>query len=229
MSIFGQCVHGLGHGLLPYTGYKNVLEALTLCDEVGQDIKQFNFYLCHNGVFMENIWGVHEGKPSPDRWVKKDDIHYPCNDPRIEDKYLGACWYNQHTIMESYYNGDTAKVGNECYQLTDARFQKECFEGMFNVMQASARGNVDQQFASCKKIPEEWFARCLTTQIIVELSHGGSDSSFEICSRIDEANKFICYDTLTDVMIFYLPADQHSGLCKRIPLEHREGKCKKYT
>jgi hypothetical protein len=229
-SILGQCVHGLGHGFLPYVGYANLLDALSLCDEVGKDIKGFNFYLCHNGVFMENIWGVHDGKPSPDRWVKEnEDILYPCNDPRIDSKYLGACWYNQHTIMEKYYDGDIKKVGNECYQLSDASYQKECFEGLFNVMQAAAQGNVDKQFEDCRKMPKDWFVQCLTTQIIVELSHGGNSSSFEICARIDKKDKETCYDTLIDVMFYYSQPPQHEELCKKIPKEHRIGKCGKFV
>ncbi len=225
-GVLSQCVHGLGHGILPYVGYKNVVEALSMCDSLGEKIEGVSPFICHTGVFMENIWGVHGGVPSPDRWVDVRDPHYPCNDPRIEYKYRRACWYNQHTLMEKYYKRDIAKVGKDCHALTDKSFQKECFAGLFNAIEVSSRGNVEKQLKNCGLMPADWKSRCLIDQVIVEVSHGGADTSYKICSVMKEGDKRECYRTLSNVIVYYMKPDQQKILCSRIPREYRENECK---
>jgi hypothetical protein len=46
-----QCVHGLGHGLMIYTGY-NLPLSLETCDELATEWDQSS---CSGGVFMENV------------------------------------------------------------------------------------------------------------------------------------------------------------------------------
>ena len=107
-----QCAHAVGHGFLAYGGYKTLLEALKLCDEMSGRVSGFPLWNCHDGVFMENIWGVHDGEPSPDRWVSSTDPFYPCNDPRIAENYLKGCWSNQPALM--YQRSEERRVGKEC-------------------------------------------------------------------------------------------------------------------
>ena len=62
-----RCSHALGHGFLAYEGYAHLLEALKLCEDMKGRVPGFFPDFCYNGVFMENIWGLHEGGPSSDR------------------------------------------------------------------------------------------------------------------------------------------------------------------
>src|SRR5262249_59967534 len=48
--VYSQCVHGLGHGLMIYTGY-DLPKALATCDELTERVEQST---CTGGVFMEN-------------------------------------------------------------------------------------------------------------------------------------------------------------------------------
>jgi len=77
-----QCVHGLGHGLMIYTGYDLPL-SLHTCDKLpeGDDLS------CTGGVFMENYqssYGVRS------RWLKEKDLLYPCN--AVAEKYKFYCY-----------------------------------------------------------------------------------------------------------------------------------------
>lgn len=77
--IYYQCVHGLGHGLMLYTGYELPI-ALKLCHRLQTEFDQTS---CSGGVFMENLsssFGLRS------RWLKNDNLLYPCNIVSHQDK-----------------------------------------------------------------------------------------------------------------------------------------------
>ena len=78
-----QCVHGLGHGLMIYTGY-DLPASLHTCDKLST---QWDATGCTGGVFMENYQSSY-GVTS--RWVKKNDLIYPCNS--VAEKYKYYCY-----------------------------------------------------------------------------------------------------------------------------------------
>jgi mono/diheme cytochrome c family protein len=67
-----QCVHGLGHGLMIYTGY-DLPESLKTCDSLANG---WDATSCTGGVFMENYQSSYGVKS---RWLKENDLIYPCN------------------------------------------------------------------------------------------------------------------------------------------------------
>ena len=74
-----QCVHGLGHGLMIYTGY-NLPFSLSICHRLATAWDQTS---CTGGVFMENInssYGFHS------QWLRKNDLVYPCEIVKRRDK-----------------------------------------------------------------------------------------------------------------------------------------------
>ena len=67
-----QCIHGLGHGLMIYTGY-DLPVSLKTCDGLKEDFDQVS---CSGGVFMENFnssYGV------TSKYLRKNDPIYPCD------------------------------------------------------------------------------------------------------------------------------------------------------
>lgn len=130
-TVAVQCAHAIGHGFLAWGGYKNFIAALTACDDLATKSANFPLYNCHDGAFMENVWAVHEdGKPSPDRWLSQTDPVYPCNDPRIEYKYINACWSNQPSRMYMMFGGDFGRIGRQCLKVDDQTHQRTCFDGL---------------------------------------------------------------------------------------------------
>ena len=70
-----QCIHGLGHGLMIYTGY-DLPVSLKTCDGLRHGLRPVS---CSGGVFMENFnssYGV------TSKYLRKNDPIYPCNDGR---------------------------------------------------------------------------------------------------------------------------------------------------
>ena len=75
-----QCVHGLGHGLMIYTGYDLPL-SLHTCDKL-QD--SWDATSCTGGVFMENYQSSYGIKST---WLKNNDLLYPCDSVAAKYKY----------------------------------------------------------------------------------------------------------------------------------------------
>jgi hypothetical protein len=83
----GQCVHGLGHAIMFYTGY-SLRPSLSVCDKLS-DMQS----TCWGGVFMENVVAA---DPTL-RDLSPTDYHYPCN--AIDDRYKTACYLMQTSRM----------------------------------------------------------------------------------------------------------------------------------
>jgi hypothetical protein len=220
-----NCVHGMGHGFLPWVGYANLTKALDLCDRLSERSAGISPDACYTGVFMENIWGVHDGKPSPDRWIKNDDKHYPCNDPRISERYLNACWQQQHTIMIDVFDLNFDQVANECIGVKNKAYQKSCFEGLFQSIHGFSRNKVNAQINECGKMPVGWINSCISNQLIFGVAQGDDKTPFELCDRI---NRNTCYKDLIKHISYFISSPEKIKWCSKIPSQHRTGKCSNY-
>jgi hypothetical protein len=77
-----QCVHGLGHGLMIYSGL-DLPWSLKVCDRLQTD---FNRVSCTGGVFMQNLMpGM-----GTSRYLRKNDPIYPCN--AVAEKHKVYCY-----------------------------------------------------------------------------------------------------------------------------------------
>lgn len=218
-TTYYQCAHGIGHGFLANAGYKNVDKALKTCDEAEKKIKNFPVYNCYDGVFMENIWAVHDGKPSPDRWVKENDIFYPCNDERLDKKYILACWSNQPSLVYQQFKGDIKRVAYElCNNVKDTEFQRMCFDGLARQIHPLTGGEVAETIRYCRMMPSiQWNNFCVSTNAGSSYSVGDRSLPFEICLEAREDGKKQCFDHLIGVIKVYSEKGENSKLiCDKI-------------
>lgn len=224
-----QCAHAIGHGFLAWVRYANLTKALSNCDQLSKQSENFPLYNCHDGVFMENIWAVHEnGKPSKDRWLKTNDALYPCNDPRIDSRYIQACWSNQPMRMYQMFNGDLGRVGQECLKLTNTIYQKTCFDGLARQIHPLTKGSIQETFKLCSSLPPLWIDPCVISIAKAAFSVGDKNIPFELCSRIHENERQTCYETLADIISAYTKNDpqERKTLCDKIPnIAFRQNAC----
>lgn len=197
-----QCAHAVGHGFLTSVGYKYLLEGLKLCDEAYATIRDFPLYNCHDGVFMENIWGVHEGERSPEAWLKADDVIYPCNEPRIPGHYLKACWSNQPAYLYQQ-TGDLKTVGEVCLTIADPVNQESCFNGLARQIHPLAAGPLEKTFELCSLLPPAWRNYCVVTNAVSGFSVGDREVPYELCRMIEDSAKPQCYAELFGSMAVY--------------------------
>lgn len=224
---YAQCAHAVGHGYLPYMGYKNLLKALEMCDKTKERIADFAADYCQNGVFMENVWGLHDGKPSPDRWIKPEDIRYPCDDPRIAERYLPQCWYNQALQINQFFNGDLVRVAKVCDTVVGEDSKYMCFDGVFRSLHSQTADNLSIKFSKCSQMPQEWKNKCIAIQASASFQQGDRVLPFRIC---DEAKfgQTECYKELEKMIKYYIqPGKERDRLCNMLTLKQKTTRCSK--
>lgn len=213
-----QCTHAVGHGYLANFGYKNLLTALETCDKTAEIVSDFKVFNCYDGVFMENIWGVHDGSPSSDRWVHDDDPVYPCNDPRIDEKYLMGCWSNQPALAYQLFRGDISKVPAICKQIKNQAHQQMCYDGLARQIHPIMGKSITETLELCGLMPEDkWVDFCIVTNAASSFAVGDRDLPFELCANTRERNRSDCFVRLFNTMGMYVKDRQEFRvLCLKI-------------
>lgn len=213
-----QCAHAMGHGFLAWFGYANIPKALSKCDEVSGYSAKFPIFSCYDGIFMENVWAVHNGSPAPDRWVKEESATYPCDDPRIGGQYRGACWSNQPSLLFIRYQGDVGKVAEVCSALTDEKYKSICHNGLARQIHPLTGGSPTIVINYCNKIKEQiWRDKCIIDIAVSAYSVGDRRNPYSICNLIDDRLKSDCYTSLFGVMQVYgAQSAEANRLCAQI-------------
>jgi mono/diheme cytochrome c family protein len=115
-----QCVHGLGHGLMIYTGYDLPL-SLHTCDKLTND---WDATGCTGGVFMENYQSSY-GITS--RWLKEKDLIYPCDS--VAEKYKYYCYDLVTARILPKVNYNWKKTSAWCRK-SEKNWVRICFQSM---------------------------------------------------------------------------------------------------
>ena len=92
-----QCVHGLGHGLMIYTGY-DLPASLKTCDKLANG---WDATSCTGGVFMENYQASYGVKS---RWLREKDLIYPCNSVAKRHKFYCYDMVTARILPKVNYN-----------------------------------------------------------------------------------------------------------------------------
>ncbi len=100
-----QCVHGLGHGLMIYSGY-DLPASLKTCDKLANG---WDATSCSGGVFMENYQSSYGVKS---RWLRNNDLIYPCNAVAKRHKYYCYDLVTARILPKVDYNW--VKAAKEC-------------------------------------------------------------------------------------------------------------------
>jgi hypothetical protein len=103
-----QCVHGLGHGVMIFSG-NNLPWALSMCDKLTDSWSQQS---CSGGVFMQNFNLPDKLNPFRSTWVRKNDLLYPCNWVRAKYKFYCYLQITEHLLFSTGY--DWKRVAQLC-------------------------------------------------------------------------------------------------------------------
>jgi mono/diheme cytochrome c family protein len=113
-----QCNHGLGHGVMLYTGYELPI-ALRMCHGLSTEFEQVS---CSGGVFMENLsssFGI------TSRYVREDNLLYPCNIVSHQDKLY--CYLLVTSRILPKVGWDWKKAADWCRK-SEQEFVNICFQ-----------------------------------------------------------------------------------------------------
>lgn len=194
-----QCIHGVGHGLMAWTGYE-LNEALKSCDLLSQ--KQDS---CWTGVFMENfVGGVPKEEATrsgqlTDKHITNylnNDPKYPCN--IVDEKYKSSCYFLQTSRMLQIFGVDFSKVANECAKAPQ-NYQRVCFESMGRDVGGVTRGSPEKGVEECSNAPHgDLRIGCLIGAVQDSFwDPSGQDEALAFCKLLkDNAEKNACYSTI---------------------------------
>jgi mono/diheme cytochrome c family protein len=113
-----QCNHGLGHGVMLYTGYELPI-ALRMCHGLKTEFDQI---ACSGGVFMENLSSSFGLKS---RWVREDNLLYPCNIVSHQDKLYCYLLVTSRILPQVGWNWK--KAADWCRR-SEKEFVNICFQ-----------------------------------------------------------------------------------------------------
>jgi mono/diheme cytochrome c family protein len=136
-----QCVHGLGHGLMIYTGYDLPI-SLRTCDKLANEWDQRS---CTGGVFMENLQTTYGAQS---RWLKNDDLLYPCNSVARRHKYYCYDLASSRILQATGY--DWSQAVKLCKK-ADRGFVATCYQGMGREASGQTRLDPVRIIQICKR------------------------------------------------------------------------------
>ena len=227
-GVPSQCAHGSGHGFVAWQDY-DLVKALEMCDKLGEKSPNFPYFNCYDGVFMENIWGVHNGAPSEKRWIKDNDIYYPCNDPRIPEKYLRGCWSNQATLIYQHYKGDLKQTALACDAVENPEYRDVCYDNLARQIHPMTDGSLEKVASLCSVATGE--ARrneCILINMTSYWSVGDRVVPFEICDSLSGELQNQCFDRLIGSIRFETGQNlnERKTQCDKISSEIHRNKCR---
>ena len=185
-----QCVHGLGHGLMLYTAY-DLPSSLKDCDALETDFDQTS---CQGGVFMENF-ATSRGAKS--RYVKDDDLIYPCNDVKEDQKYYCYLLITSRILPAVKY--DFRKAARECLK-SERDWIDECYQSYGRDVSGTARTDVDRLIEMCGYAGRHE-GECVygVSRDIVNTDAGGERAA-KYCNRVGRGFRPRCFEGMGAVL-----------------------------
>lgn len=177
-----ECWHGVGHGLMDYTG-NDLSRSLSACVALpdGTDA-------CLNGVWMENF--VADDDTHATRWRRDDESFYPCDSKGLVDG-IGACYVYVPVWWLDRHDHDYAAAFDWC--LGADGWASTCVRGVG--AQAMKDGIADPEAAArmCASIPDGRRGDCVAGMTGIVAFHNASVKPAEAwCANRDAVDQPAC-------------------------------------
>lgn len=213
-----QCVHAAGHSILAIWNY-DLPKALETCDSIYEKDAQFPEALssCHNGSFMENLFGVHDwgtGKELKRDWLS-DDPYFPCN--AFGEKYQRGCWLNQAARIYQMHDGDLVKTTKLCEDVGNEQYTAWCMDNIARQIHPLTNGDPAASFKFCQQVGSRWYDNCLVVNAGSFYSVGGRDQAIFICQNVPPHLKPECYQrVISQIISDPIEKSQKEILCQKL-------------
>ena len=209
--LFYQCIHGLGHGLMIYTGY-DLPGSLKICDDLRTG---FDRVSCTGGVFMENFnssYGV------TSKYLRKTDPIYPCNS--VVERHKLYCYLLVTANLLRVTNYDQAKTADLCRR-SEKPWVKTCFESFGRDVSGIAGKSASKALAGCR-LAEANEGDCLygVAREIVNADAEGERGG-RLCARAPARHRAYCYEGVGSVLAALEPIEQAlTARCRKVSGRH---------
>ena len=204
-----QCIHGLGHGLMIYTGYDLPL-SLNTCKSLGAEFDKLS---CSGGVFMENFsssYGVSS------KYLRKNDPIYPCND-KISDPYKIQCYGLVTANLLRTTGYDQKKTAAGCKR-SEPEWVGTCFESFGRDVSGIAGRSAAKARASCRLAGKGQDESDCLYGVVREIvnSDAAPERGGRFCEQLRKAYRSRCFSGVGSVMSAIETGDTLRATCRRI-------------
>ena len=203
-----QCIHGLGHGLMIYTGYDLPL-SLTTCKSLGAEFDKIS---CSGGVFMENFsssYGVNS------KYLRKTDPIYPCNS-KISDPYKAQCYglVTANFLRTTGY--DQKKTAAGCKR-SEPEWVSTCFESFGRDVSGIAGRSAAKARASCHLSGSEQNESDCLYGVVREITNSDAapGRAGRFCEQLKKGFRSRCFSGIGSVMSAIEAGDTLRATCRR--------------
>ncbi len=249
-GAYSMCFHGLGHGVLAFTGY-NLERAVNMCKGAGTPDNQNREYIeCVGGTIMEMIAGVHD----PIAWASQKDTYFkesdplsPCNADFMPDEVRGICYVHLTPHLFTAAGGNLGNIDavifpkafSYCSLIPESErgLRSACYSGFGKEFTVIAQGrdvrNMGATPEPALKNVRDWCGAAgnaygegsCHSSALASLFWGGEnnpDASFTYCAIGEGVFKDECYTQLAQHIRYYLEGKpEGKKLCARLPEEYQ--------
>ena len=205
--LFYQCIHGLGHGLMIYTGY-DLPGSLKTCDGLNQEFEQVS---CSGGVFMENFNSSYGVKS---RYLRANDPIYPCN--KAADRHKAQCYGLVTANLLTRTGYDQKKTADGCRR-SERDWVGICFESFGRDVSGIAGKSASKAIASCALAGANE-GDCLygVAREIVN-SDAAGERGARFCGKVKARHRRRCFSGIGSVMAsIETQPDRLRAACRRL-------------
>ncbi len=207
-----QCIHGLGHGLMIYTGY-DMPGSLKVCHGLKDEFTQVS---CTGGVFMENFNSSYGVKS---KYLRDNDPIYPCNAVAERDKTYCYLLVTANLLRVNGY--DQAKAAKGCRR-SEPEWVGTCFESFGRDVSGIAGKSASKALASCKLAGRNE-SDCLygVAREIVNADADGTRGG-RFCGQAPKRARTRCFTGVGSVLAALVPDPaQLLKTCREVSGRHR--------
>ncbi len=182
----GRCLHGVGHGLMYYTGNK-LPKSLEYCAalKTGEAISY-----CAGGVFMENF--NTDMKLHPSEYLDPKDPFFPC--PTQQERFKLTCYYYAPTYYLALHDDDFTAAFAWC-NTAEASRQGTCVRGVSSRATKLHINNPLWVEDLCMKASSLHQTDCIDGLIGFYINHYDSTLQGKIlCGKMQDENQTACYN-----------------------------------
>ncbi|MDX6689945.1 MAG: hypothetical protein QOG15_1402 [Solirubrobacteraceae bacterium] len=212
-----QCIHGLGHGLMIYTGY-DMPGSLKVCHGLKDNFTQVS---CTGGVFMENFNSSYGVKS---KYLRASDPIYPCDSVAERDKL--QCYGLVTANLLRVNNYDQRRTANGCLRAEPA-WIGTCYESFGRDVSGIAGKDAKKALVSCH-LAKQHDSDCIygVAREIVN-ADAGPDRGARFCSQAPAATQARCYSGVGSVLASLVTGEPNlRAKCREVSARHT-GSCLK--
>ncbi len=215
---FFQCVHAAGHSINAIWNY-DLPNALDTCDQLYETDTQFPDTLtsCHNGAFMENLFGVHDwGKDVTTKrdWLSEDP-YFPCD--AFGQKYQKGCWLNQAARIYQMNNLDLTITAQLCEAVGNKQYTEWCIDNLARQIHPLTESSINKVWQLCTQIGQHNLQTCVMVNAISYYSVGDRPLGIDVCNTLAQSPRSQCLVPIINYLIGdNVTKNQKEELCRRI-------------